>query len=280
MAKNKTNKPIMIFIIMIILVLTLWILSLLLLKDNVNRGTFGDMFGAVNAIFSGLAFAGLIYTILLQKEELELQRNEISETRREFITQNNTLKSQRFENTFFNMLELHHKIVDGIDTNERKSISINNQQIIKLSGRDVFKNEYYKLISEFSYNKNENVQKTRNEIYLARYKTVQTDFGHYFRNVYRIIKLIDTTDFFPLENKDSEKDKLNQEERYKYTSILRAQLSDYETLWIFYNCLSSNGIEKFKPLIERYCMFKNIPANELFDPSEYSEFNESAFTKN
>lgn len=41
------------------------------------------MFGAVNALFSGLAFAGLIYTIVLQKQDLELQRNEIALNRAE-----------------------------------------------------------------------------------------------------------------------------------------------------------------------------------------------------
>ncbi|WP_017687975.1 hypothetical protein [Paenibacillus sp. PAMC 26794] len=39
-----------------------------------DRGTFGDMFGAVNALFSGFAFAGLIYTIAVQRQELSLQR--------------------------------------------------------------------------------------------------------------------------------------------------------------------------------------------------------------
>ena len=41
------------------------------------RGQFGDMFGGVNALFTGLAFAGVIYTILLQRKELELQREEL-----------------------------------------------------------------------------------------------------------------------------------------------------------------------------------------------------------
>lgn len=31
-----------------------------------DRGTFGDMFGAVNALFTGLAFAGVVMTIVLQ----------------------------------------------------------------------------------------------------------------------------------------------------------------------------------------------------------------------
>jgi hypothetical protein len=45
-------------------------------------GTFGDSFGAINALFSGLAFAGIIYTIMLQKKELALQRKELADTRK------------------------------------------------------------------------------------------------------------------------------------------------------------------------------------------------------
>ncbi len=41
------------------------------------RGQFGDIFGGVNALFTGLAFAGIIYTILLQRHELEVQRTEL-----------------------------------------------------------------------------------------------------------------------------------------------------------------------------------------------------------
>ncbi|CAB1368193.1 hypothetical protein [Denitratisoma oestradiolicum] len=48
-----------------------------------ERGTFGDMFGAVNTLFSGLAFAGVIYAIFLQSKELELQRQELELTRNE-----------------------------------------------------------------------------------------------------------------------------------------------------------------------------------------------------
>ena len=44
------------------------------LPDWSTRGQFGDLFGAVNATFSGLAFAGLIYAILLQREDLELRK--------------------------------------------------------------------------------------------------------------------------------------------------------------------------------------------------------------
>jgi flagellar biosynthesis component FlhA len=72
---------------LIVLVVIIWSSSTLLILlglDNwSDRGTFGDLFGAVNALFSGLAFAGLIYTIVLQKQDLELQRNEIALNRAE-----------------------------------------------------------------------------------------------------------------------------------------------------------------------------------------------------
>ena len=41
------------------------------------------MFGAINALFSGLAFGGVIYAILLQRKELALQREELALTRKE-----------------------------------------------------------------------------------------------------------------------------------------------------------------------------------------------------
>lgn len=48
-----------------------------------QRGQFGDMFGAVNALFSGLAMAGVIYAVLLQQNELALQRQELRAQRQE-----------------------------------------------------------------------------------------------------------------------------------------------------------------------------------------------------
>jgi hypothetical protein len=36
-----------------------------------TRGQFGDLFGAINAFFTGLAFAGVVVTLFLQRRELE-----------------------------------------------------------------------------------------------------------------------------------------------------------------------------------------------------------------
>jgi hypothetical protein len=74
--------------IFLAIVLTLWVTLGYVLPTNIfakpdQRGQFGDMFGAVNSLFSALAFAGVIYTILLQRQELALQREELEQTRAE-----------------------------------------------------------------------------------------------------------------------------------------------------------------------------------------------------
>lgn len=86
-----------------------------------HRGQFGDLFGVVNALFSGLAFAGLIITIRQQHLDLEYQSQSIAQTKqelenqtREFNEQNETLRIQRFENTFFKMLEVQQSIVNDL----------------------------------------------------------------------------------------------------------------------------------------------------------------------
>ena len=84
---KEKNKNFGLLTKLIMLVLVVWVLSTFLIVYGLDswgdRGTFGDLFGAVNALFSGLAFAGLIYTIVLQKQDLALQRHEIAMNRTE-----------------------------------------------------------------------------------------------------------------------------------------------------------------------------------------------------
>ncbi|MDX5362718.1 MAG: hypothetical protein LPJ91_00990 [Pseudazoarcus pumilus] len=58
-----------------------WPISELSLNKS---GVFGDSFGALTALFSGLAFSGMIVTVTLQRNELSLQRKELKENRAEF----------------------------------------------------------------------------------------------------------------------------------------------------------------------------------------------------
>ena len=113
-------------------------------------------------------------------------------------------------------------------------------------------------------------------IYLEHYEKAQTDFGHYFRNLYRMIKMVHLNDFFYDIESVSEKDKF--EIKYKYISIIRAQLSNHELIWIFYNCITENGYEKFKPLIEEYSLFKNIPKKLVAFPNHISLYEGRAYS--
>lgn len=55
----------------------LGLLPFAIFRDAQDAGAIGDAFGGVNALFSGLAFAGLVVTLYLQRQELELQRKEL-----------------------------------------------------------------------------------------------------------------------------------------------------------------------------------------------------------
>lgn len=78
-------------------------------------GTFGDSFGALNTLFSGFAFAGIIISIFLQSKELKATREEVQEQKKEFERQTKIFKKQAFENTFFQMLNLHNEIIKSIN---------------------------------------------------------------------------------------------------------------------------------------------------------------------
>jgi len=51
-----------------------WLLLRWFLGTWGDRASFGDMYGVTNTLFSGLAFTLLVLTLLMQKEELSLQR--------------------------------------------------------------------------------------------------------------------------------------------------------------------------------------------------------------
>lgn len=81
--------------------------------------------------------------------------------------------------------------------------------------------------------------------------------GHYFRHLYQIIKLI------------SEEELLDEEDRYKYSKMVRSLLSDYEQIMLYYNSLSTMGANWITPLNEteirrmcylaRFRLIKNFP---------------------
>lgn len=256
------------FVAVGIVVVFTWASLGLFASSQPDPGKFGDMFGAVNALFTGLAFAVLIYTVILQTEELRLQRRELRLTRnelrgqkQEFSAQNKTIALQRFESSFFSILRVHHQIIDAMDLYNRDEKST-------IRSRDCFRTFYNELKVVFpggakqKFSKEETSLVHVSRAYEEHYGTIQHEIGHYFRNLYHLINFVDKNYV----------DGSDFEAKRRYTNLVRAQLSSYELTMIFYNCLSSHGREKFKPLVERYALLKNMDKKLLIDEELHVNF--------
>jgi hypothetical protein len=241
-----------------------WIASGFALYALPERGTFGDMFGAVNALFSGLAFASLIYTILLQRQELRLQREELHFTRKEIegqklqlVAQNEVLRQQNFENTFFQSLRLMQELVNALDMGKGDGV---------VHGRDCITRLYRFYHTAYSNEKarlpNTEMEGIISNAYAKFYDHYGFEIGHYFRTLYNLVKLVHASQV--------------QNKRF-YTNLIRAQLSDHELGLLFYNCLSPLGKAKFKPLVEEYALLKNMPMRLIHDPDHRHFYAPHAF---
>ena len=241
-----------------------------------DKGEFGDTFGALNALFAGLAFAGVIYAILLQqrelklqREELELQRKELEETRAEIRGQKETLQKQNFESSFFQLLNLHSEIVNSIVV-PRGNIFQKDRDYIEFSGRGCFGYLLGNLRNRLKEAIDENRPKTEvfNDTYEDKFFSIfQTYIGHYFRHLYNVVKFVHGHEFF---------DQKELKEKKRYTNFIRAQLSSNELGVLFYNCLSNRGA-KFKDLVEKYALFEDMPSDVLIDEEHRKFYAPSAY---
>ncbi|WP_339412271.1 putative phage abortive infection protein [Pseudomonas sp. EA_35y_Pfl2_R5] len=250
------------FAAIIIGIIILWATSGWILYSSPERGTFGDMFGTVNSLFSGLAFAAIIYTIALQRTELSLQRKELELTRGEMTGQKKALEAQSehmrlqsFEGTFFQMLKLHNELLNSIDITLGTNL---------YEGRDSFAGSWRRFRSKYAPTP-EQLNEDRLTVIQAAYdefwNIYSGEFGHYFRSLYNILKYIDKTQ--------------NIDQQF-YANIVRAQISTKELTVIFYNCICKEG-EKFKPLIEKYALLKHLNIEDIGTASDTSHYDRMAF---
>lgn len=224
--------------------------------DISKASKVGDFIGGVVGTLFALVGIFLLY------ETLRLQRREFEESRKVF-------QHQQFENSFFQMLSVHNDIVNSTDIHRKlknlKGKVINS--ILLYSGRDCYGYFYRRFKKSF----NEIDDKTINtaiEEYETCFEKWDADLGHYFRNMYHIVKYIDEN--CPKSNNDCKcEDECNctYKEKKIYTNILRSTLSSNELLLLFYNCLSDYGNEKFAPYIKTYDFLDNIPKGKLIHSS-------------
>jgi hypothetical protein len=277
-----------------------------------NPGLLGDSAGVVNALFSALAFGGVIYTLFLQRGEIDSNQKDIA--------------VGKFETKYYEMIHLHKQNVDEIKvgeiegrsaiellfknledfynlventitdvdhqlTLEKQAIILNPNssmdEIARIEIIDKMKqyisnsNSLIKFTHEVSYGyffygiENYFITKDKRDIRfdlnveitsLIRKNGIPPSLntprnsllGHYFRHLYQTVQLV-------------AKDKtINEEEiKYNYIKMLRAQLSDFEQALLYYNALSIMGAKWLEPLgerqienmcyIARFRLIKNMP---------------------
>lgn len=180
---------------------------------------------------------------------------------------------QDFEENIKNNSEICRVILEEFDFqgNIEKEKSINPEYITEFKKEKSIKHEY---ITEFEMNySDEPLIELKHEAYEILYKNNENIIGHYYRNLYRIVKLIQNNTF------DSESQERDNEEKRKYRGILRAQLSSFELLMLFYNISYSEKGKKFKELIAGINFFDDHLIEEDFiwknDVKELASLNAS-----
>jgi len=284
LSNNFDNKLLVIAIILAFLGLTSPFIFKFAFGGNTlsydTLSNLGDWLGGTSAPLLNLAaFIMILAAYKSQQEELELTREEMKLTRQEFKEQNATLGLQRFENTFFNLLSNNNDIVNALQFESK-----NNQgERFTVTGRSYF-NEAYNLLFEAYENDqtrklrkhssildelfgeiDEELEDTKTEYELIKYsykyffEEHQSYIGHYFRNLYHIIRIIDKAPIADNEKKD-------------FVKIVVAQLSMNELLLLFYNCFVSQGKERFKPLVIKYGMLENMDRRWLLHHEHWDLF--------
>jgi hypothetical protein len=212
-------------------------------------GTFGDAFGALNTLFSGLVFVGAGFAVWLQRTELEAAYEQNKKQDEQLRDDKKHQEKLAFEATFFQLLNAQNQIVSSVEYNG---------------------SHQYKAFSTIKEDLTPKFKETESRIltYEHSFQHYYRDgLGHYFKHLYRILKFVDKSAMI---------------DKNFYTGILRAQLSASQLFLLFYNGLSCYGKEKFKPLIEEYKLFEQMPVGLINDPfgiqkTDILQYDKSAF---
>ncbi|WP_310620879.1 putative phage abortive infection protein [Flexibacterium corallicola] len=273
-----------------------------------ERGTFGDTFGAVNALFSGLALAGLCYAILLQQHELRITKKDARRTKQMLDEQTQHLElqnanhsKQAFEVTFFQMLKLLSDLTEQLSIASNHPNSSSTKIIGKMSFR-VFKSKLWDLkrrkesnikskclskhgiddsvmmllMGEAEREKNKALKESallEAEEFIEEIDFITEIYDEFFMEMADSLNHYFLTLYSIIEFIDRS---CPSDQRF-YTNIVRAQLSKSELEILLYNCASINGREKFKPLVERYGFLKHLVHDDLVEPKIIKLYNQSAF---
>ncbi|QBJ67097.1 hypothetical protein C3496_12265 [Bacillus anthracis] len=262
-----------------------WVVVHFDLKSLGDFGAVGDFIGGTTVTFlTGASVFLLIATNIMQRKELQMSRKSVDEmvkqtkasveqmaasveqaeeARKETQITNETMKRQQFETTFFNMINLQHNILKEIQYGDyvgREAIYMLYRELKNTYDNQVYERYKTKYINNITSSEDSDnpLAESKHEAYEALYKRHENVIGHYYRNLYRIVKLIQNNTF------NSESQELDNEEKRQYRGILRAQLSSFELLMLFYNISYSEKGKKFKELVAGINFFDDHLIEEDF----------------
>lgn len=172
--------------------------------------------GSVGALLSTL-------TIFLVVKSINLQTNEFNAMIQNQQETTKLLSLQNFENTFFNLIDLHHKVV----------MSVNGD----ISDKNYFGRDFFYHFVIYSRDEVKEID-FKKHIYNFSEK-----FSHYRLTVFEIFNFI--SNFAPIDNTD------------KYISIYKSQFSQTELITLCYLATNNND-EKIMELFNKYTLIDLI----------------------
>lgn len=214
-----------------------------------NAGVFGDSFGVLTSLFSAMAFAGVAFTLAMQRDQMLIQRQELTLQKQESADSRNEVQKQGFENTFFQMLKMHNQLISEITSHQNGA-----QGIITKDGRTVIKDMQGKLNAYFA----QNIKHDQDDLdnILIAFERFYTERGyqlaHYFRFLYNIFRFISDA---KIDNKEL------------YVRLARAQISNQELFILYYNSLTKRG-RNFQKYIVEFKLMDNLDPKQLFRPQD------------
>ncbi|WP_228306209.1 putative phage abortive infection protein, partial [Klebsiella aerogenes] len=233
--------------------------------DANQRGVFGDSWGAFTSIFSAMGFCGVLWTIKLQMDATKIIEDD-SRKREE------AEKIRDFENSFFNMLNILQTLIKDmrVENSSGKTLAEGRHVFLYFFRR--FKKEIrqkYGILLDFELSDEIEVKKASlrmsNE-YRFYFRNRAQNLSHYYRYIYNMFKIIHESDLTSVNKK-------------KYANILRAQLSNYELLMLFYNANFVHG-RKFETYMNSYAILDNLPAEKLINKKHVAFYDKKAWGEN
>ncbi len=198
-------------------------------------GHYGDFIGG--AIGTLVSIVLLYYTLKLQRRDSE---NNVQ-----------VYKQQQLNDLFFHLLKQYDDIL--------KSLKTKTADNKKLQGREALHFQLKEMYEWFDVKENDSQNRKHAVSSFLNFYSLSRDFSPiYFRTLFRVFKLLETSD------------RCLRVHSIQLMKILRAQLSDSELALLRYNGMSRQGA-KFVPLINKFNLLKHLPPLELMEYKRWSK---------